>query len=91
MAANKQQPPGQDHPEGGYGDRSRDANRERIQRRGDADDMESNTQPHHEGGHKIYEDRQQHDEADKNSEKNRLRRDRSRGGQNPGDSGHDTR
>jgi hypothetical protein len=30
------------------------------------------------GRHKIYEDRQQHDEADKNSEKNRLARDRDR-------------
>ena len=28
-----------------------------------------------EGKHKIYEDREQHDEAEKNSEKNRLTRD----------------
>lgn len=32
-----------------------------------------------EGGHRLREDRQQHDEADKNSEKNRLNRDEKRG------------
>ncbi len=32
-----------------------------------------------EGAHRLQEDRQQHDEADKNSEKNRLNRDRKRG------------
>lgn len=31
------------------------------------------------GGHRLHEDRQQHDEADKNSEKNRLNRDWKRG------------
>ena len=31
------------------------------------------------GGHRLNEDRQQHDEGDKNSEKNRLNRDRKRG------------
>jgi hypothetical protein len=30
------------------------------------------------GGHRLFEDRQQHDEADKNSEKTRLARDRQR-------------
>ena len=32
-----------------------------------------------EGGHRLREDRQQHDEADKNSEKNRLNREWKRG------------
>jgi hypothetical protein len=32
-----------------------------------------------EGGHRLREDREQHDEADKNSEKNRLNRDWKRG------------
>lgn len=32
-----------------------------------------------EGGHRLREDREQHDEADKNSEKNRLNRDVKRG------------
>ncbi len=36
------------------------------------------------GRHKLHEDRQQHDEADKNSEKNRLRKDRAAHGE-PGD------
>ena len=30
--------------------------------------------PHPDGRHRLFEDRQQHDEADKNSEKNRLAR-----------------
>lgn len=80
MADERNQPPAQSHPEGGYGDRARDANRERIEGRddGDADAPDTGANAHHprEGGHKIYEDRQQHDEADKNAEKNRLRRDR---------------
>ena len=32
-----------------------------------------------EGGRRLHEDREQHDEADKNSEKNRLNRDVKRG------------
>ena len=32
-----------------------------------------------EGGHRLHEDREQHDEADKNSEKNRLSREFKRG------------
>jgi hypothetical protein len=31
--------------------------------------------PSVEGGHRLHEDREQHDEAEKNSEKNRLERD----------------
>ena len=31
------------------------------------------------GRHRLYEDRQQHDEADKNSEQNRARREHERG------------
>jgi hypothetical protein len=90
MAANKNQPGGQTHPEGGYGDRGREANRERVQdsehhRDGGENDTESSAHPTREGGHKIYEDRQQHDEADKNAEKNRLNRDRDRGVAGPGD------
>jgi hypothetical protein len=92
MAKKKNQPPGQTHPEGGYGERGREANRERVQhseqhRDGGANDADSSGHQHHEGGHKIYEDRQQHDEADKNAEKNRLNRDRDRGVTGPGDYG----
>jgi hypothetical protein len=36
------------------------------------------------GGHPIFEDRQQHDEADKNADKNRLRKERAAHGL-PGD------
>jgi hypothetical protein len=35
--------------------------------------------PSAEGGHRLREDREQHDEADKNSERNRLTRDEKRG------------
>jgi hypothetical protein len=36
------------------------------------------------GHHRLAEDRQQHDEAEKNSEKNRLARERDRSGSEPG-------
>ena len=66
----------QRHAEGEYGDQARERNRERLQERvGDDADAERSTQDRV-GKHRIYEDRQQHDEADKNSEKNRLARDR---------------
>jgi hypothetical protein len=45
-------------------------------------EQEVNAQP---GGHRIHEDRQQHDEAEKNSEKNRLAIDADRGRADPDD------
>ena len=71
------QPGAQTHAEGQYGDRTRSANRERIrqsegQADGEGDDQPDATDPGA-GRHRLDEDRQQHDEADKNSEKNRER------------------
>ena len=71
------QPGAQTHAEGTYGNAAREANQERLQSPPDPDDDVIARSD--EGRHKIYEDRQQHDEADKNAEKNRLNRDRSKG------------
>ena len=71
------QPGAQRHAEGEYGEAARKANQERLQTPPDADDDVIARSG--EGRHHIYEDRQQHDEADKNAEKNRLAKDRSQG------------
>ena len=69
----------QRHAEGEYGDQARERNRERLQERVDeTDDTEPSNQDRV-GKHRIYEGREQHDEADKNSEKNRLARDQDAG------------
>ena len=73
------QPGAQRHPEGGYGDAARKANLDRLHTSQDADADDETVEQPREGRHKIHEDRQQHDEADKNSEKNRLARERDRG------------
>lgn len=85
----------QTHAEGEYGEKAREANRDRIQQRGDeiseGDDQPSPDDRRREGGHRIYEDRQQHDEADSRSEKNRLARDRDKRDQGPGNPGREHR
>ena len=69
----------QRHAEGEYGDKARERNRERLQEPiGDEDATERPTNDRA-GKHRIYEGREQHDEADKNREKNRLARDRDAG------------
>jgi hypothetical protein len=68
----------QQHAEGEYGDQARERNREQLQD-GEDRDPASSEPPDRLGKHRIYEDRQQHDEADKNSEKNRLERNRDAG------------
>jgi hypothetical protein len=85
----------QTHAEGAYGEKAREANRARIQHSGDALD-ESDAAPtgdasHGEGRHRIYEDRQQHDEADLRSEKNRLARDKEKRDKGPGSAGREHR
>ena len=71
------QPGAQEHAEGEYGDAARVANQERLETPLDAeDDVIARSS---EGRHRIYEGREQHDEADKNAEKNRLARDVDRG------------
>ena len=72
-------PPGaQRHPEGGYGDAARKANLDRLQMSQDGREDDDAVEQPREGRHRIHEDRQQHDEAEKNSEKNRLARERDR-------------
>jgi len=67
----------QSHAEGEYGDVAREANRDRVhhsERQADgAGDDASEPPPTADGRHRLSEDRQQHDEADKNAEKNRAR------------------
>ena len=72
------QPGAQRPPEGGYGDAARKANLDRLHTSEDGGAEDDAVDQPREGRHKIHEDRQQHDEADKNSEKNRLARDRDR-------------
>ena len=74
------QPGAQRHAEGEYGQVARKANQERIETSQDETDANDdvNAQSGEGRGH-LYEDRQQHDEADKNADKNRLARDRSQG------------
>ena len=71
------QPGAQRHAEGEYGDLTRERNRERIQEPFDVDETDD-LNPPKAGRHRIHEDREQHDEADKNSEKNRLARERDK-------------
>lgn len=84
----------QTHAEGEYGSKTRDANRARLQHRGDELSETEMSAPgeddHREGGHRIYEDRQQHDEADLRSEKNRLARDKEKRGKGPGSPGRES-
>lgn len=72
----KRQQGEQQHAEGAHGARTTDAIRAQMNSGPRRDDEpESGSGTPREGGHRIYEDRQQHDEADKNSEKNRLAKD----------------
>ena len=48
------------------------------------DPSEIRTHDHADGKSRLFEDREQHDEADKNSEKTRLARDIDRHGHGPG-------
>jgi hypothetical protein len=69
----------QNHPEGGHGDRTHKKIVEQLKSNKHGTDKNDNPLEDAQGKHHIYEDRQQHDEADKNSEKDRLRHDRSKG------------
>ena len=71
----------QAHAEGQHGARTRSQLREQINNHGaSADEQATENEAAaaaavRQGRHKIYEERKQHDEADRNSEKNRLMRD----------------
>jgi len=83
------------HAEGEYGSKARDANRDRLQHRGDESSEPGTSAPAEnddgQGGDRIYEDREQHDEADLRSEKNRLARDKDKRGKGPGSPGRESR
>ncbi len=83
----------QDHAEGGQGKKTRSRQQE-ILHSGERHETDPNvdargrdlthggdlTRGTPDGDHRLFEDRQQHDEAEKNSEKNRLSRDEERHG-----------
>ena len=72
-----QQKGAQKHPQGGHGDRTRSRIVEQLNSGNNANDE---PEPVNSAGkHHIYEDREQHDEADKNSDKDHLRHDRAKG------------
>ena len=65
----------QQHAEGQHGPRSHERFQEEISEFRDTPDptLPEDTS-HREGKHRLEEDREQHDEADKNSDRNRQRR-----------------
>jgi hypothetical protein len=68
-------PGAQQHAEGQQGDKTRETFREQIATARDAPDpTEPEGEPNRPGKHRLTEDRQQHDEAEKNSEHDRERR-----------------
>jgi hypothetical protein len=73
----------QDHAEGQHGSKTRSKILEQLHsRNGDGPTPEAPPDPlqpakpiaHHNPAHRLFEERQQHDEAEKNSEKTRLHR-----------------
>jgi len=76
----------QDHAEGQHGSKTRSKILEQLHSgNGNTNHDSANgvnppkTLPHHNAAHRLFEDRQQHDEAEKNSEKTRLNREVERG------------
>ena len=66
----------QQHAEGSHGPKARAAFLEQIQSGGGTEPQGDDRGQHEEKGkHRLFEQREQHDEADRNSEKNRLERD----------------
>ena len=70
----------QDHAEGEHGAKTRSKILEQLHSRNGAEDPNKNgletgkNIAHHNAAHRLFEARQQHDEAEKNSEKTRLNR-----------------
>ena len=72
----------QDHAEGQHGSKTRNKILEQLKNGNGAtpEKSENGLEPpkstaHHNSAHRLFEERQQHDEAEKNSEKTRLARD----------------
>ncbi len=72
----------QDHAEGQHGAKTRSKILEQLHSRNGNGVVDPNKTapettenlPHHNAAHRLFEERQQHDEAEKNSEKTRLNR-----------------
>jgi len=62
----------QQHAEGQHGERTRSRFKEQLHE-SPPDEADNILARHRDGQHRLTEDRQQHDEAEKNSEANRLR------------------
>ena len=80
MAKKGQQKGAQRHAEGQHGKKAHAHLIEQLQSGGSKPDLEDSAEagdPKHDdkGKHRLFEGREQHDEADKNSEKNRLEQD----------------
>ena len=80
----------QDHAEGQHGSKTRSKILEQLQSGNDSTDStkENGLEPrkhiaHHNSAHRLFEERKQHDEAEKNSEKTRLHREVERRHLNP--------
>jgi hypothetical protein len=70
-----QQKGAQEHAEGQHGEKTHERFREQISEfRDTPDPTQPEGTPHREGRHRLDEDRQQHDDADLQSERNRERR-----------------
>jgi hypothetical protein len=76
----------QDHAEGEHGSKTRNKILEQLHSGNGATDNGTANGPerpknlaHHNAAHRLFEDRQQHDEAEKKSEKTRLHREAERG------------
>jgi hypothetical protein len=84
----------QDHAEGQHGSKTHSKFLEQLhsgsngaQTEEDLNGSEPPKNPaHHNAAHRLFEQRQQHDEAEKNSEKTRLHREVERGHRGPDDS-----
>lgn len=72
----KQQKGPQGHPEGAHGDKTHQALLHQLHSRSPEKETDhgQRTSEERPGGHHAFEDREQHDEADKNADKNRLAR-----------------
>ena len=69
----------QQHAEGQQGEKTHQRLQEKLQSgRREPDPAEDRASHDDPGAHRLFEDRQQHDEAEKNSEKTRLSRDINR-------------
>ena len=81
-----QQKGAQTHPQGGHGDRTHskiveqlNSGRAGTDKQPASDKTGNPAAVNSKGKSHLYEDRQQHDEADKNSDKDRIRHDRAKG------------